>query len=153
MLLAVEKATPNDVDFAWGLYRDFIVTNIYEKHQIAKPLDKWIAEEEDSFKQQWEGNESYLISIDNESVGWLSSATAGEKVTIENVFIVEQWQNKGIGEKIIEQITPQLRSAGKVVEIPVLIGTKTSAGIERTLSGLGYSTNRHDGPHRIYSIG
>lgn len=151
MLLAIEKSSSDDASLAWGLYKDFIIENIHKKHGIATPLSEWITNEESAFRTLWRGDECYTILVDSEPVGWLSTETAGDTVTIENVFIVEHWQNKGIGEKIIEQITPQLRSEGKAVEIPVLLGTNTAAGIERTLSGLGYRVDRDDGPHRIYS--
>lgn len=151
MLLAVEKAKADDLAFAWPMYRDFIVTNIHRRHNISTPIEEWVSTEEGAFQKLWSEGGVYVISVDGSRIGWLSAEESSAKVSINNVFIAADWQKKGVGEKIIEQITPKLRAEGKAVEIPVLTGAPIYPGIERSLTNLGFSAVGDDGPHRIFS--
>ena len=149
MMLNVRPAKGDEHAFAWPMYQSYISDHIFPKHESAAPKRAWLSDEEAKFQKTWQQQESYIIEIDGTSVGWLSISKLNNRLTIQNIFIDEAWQAKGIGDRIIREMIPTWKTEKRVVEIPVHMGGPLAAEIKSTLRNLGFSPTGDDGLVRL----
>ncbi|MDO9564924.1 MAG: GNAT family N-acetyltransferase, partial [Bradyrhizobium sp.] len=116
MMLNVRPAKSDEHAFAWPMYQAYISDHIFPKHQFAAPKGTWQSDEKNKFQKAWQKDEPYIIEIDGASIGWLSISKQNNKLTIQNIFIDEPWQDKGVGERIIREMIPTWKAEKRVVE-------------------------------------
>lgn len=145
MQLEVRLARPSEKEMAWPLYRSFIEKNIYPKCSANLSTVDWCDQEKTLFLNQWEISENYIIDIDGEGVGWAGVRKSNNTITIENIFVQEEWLPKGVVEKILEEMTNIWKLEKRVIHVPVMDQEDTSKGIIETLQRIGFSRGEHDG--------
>jgi hypothetical protein len=145
MILNVREARPDEVQFAWPLYSEFVRKNIFNDSPSRAARDRWNeANESNRFSEYWSKTGRYMIEIDDKVVGWMAAVETSGKITIENMFIVPEWQNKGIVERFMKEMTPVWRSKGLTIDVTLLKDGPTTAAISAMLKTLGYKTVRKE---------
>lgn len=154
MLLNVRPAIASEVSFAWPLFRDFIRENLFSGGPGKADPSQWNEDrEQQAFSEYWNRDNRYIIEIDEKVVGWISTERNGNALTVENVFVTSEWQNKGVAERIFEEMIPTWKEEGVTVEVPVLAGTPLSGSVEAALQRLGFKFSTHDAISRIMLSG
>ena len=149
MQLVLRVAASDEFDFAWPMYRDFIVDKIFPISGTSSSTDDWTKDEESKFAAQWSSGEKYIIEVDGEKVGWAAVRKSNNSLEVENVFIVEDWQEKGLAEKIFLELIPTWKAEGRVVRVPLLDQDSVSKGIEAALTREGFVPQENDGISQV----
>ena len=85
--ISVRPVDIADIEFAWPIYRDFIKANIFSSSHDAGIANKWNeAAERSSFSERWNADDCYVIEIDGDSAGWISTERSDKTLTVENIF-------------------------------------------------------------------
>lgn len=145
MELKVRPAEDSEAAYAWPMYEQFIQQHIYPKFRSEKSLDIWLSDEKRKFSQVWGNGTPYIVEVDGQTIGWVSITKSNNRITVDNVFIEEAWQAKGVGEKIFEGMIPVWKAEKRVVQVPVLIGGPLSPQVEAKLTAMGFSFGDQDG--------
>ena len=147
----VRDVTSADADFAWPIYRDFIRENIFSSGNNAGNADKWNeAEEKGKFSDRWSAEDCYVIEVNGEVSGWITTDQEENVLTVENIFLVDKWQNKGIATRIVREMMPVWEKENILVNIPVLKNAPLTVEIENTLQSLGLTTRTEDEMTKVY---
>jgi predicted GNAT family acetyltransferase len=149
MNLNVRPAVMTEAAYAWSMYKPYIEQNIFSRSGSNKSKDEWLGDEERNFHESWPKGEPYIIEVDGKSIGWLSIWKSNNRLTIQNIFIEDEWQNKGIANLLFREMIPQWKSEKRVVEVPILIDSRLSAQIQSDLVDLGFLPTMNDGLVRI----
>lgn len=145
MQLEVRLARPSEKEIAWPLYRSFIEKYMYPKFSENISSIDWCDQEEELFSKKWEHTDNYIISIDEENVGWVGVRKSNNTIIAENIFVHEEFDSKGIIEKVLEEMANIWKSEERVVYVPVMDQEDTSKSIIKALERVGFSTGEHDG--------
>jgi len=151
--IEVRSAVNDDLQAAWPLYRDFIVENIFSIGRMGASMSNWDEDQElSNFSARWTSENCYVIEVDGQTVGWLSTSLSDKKLIVENIFLEEKWQNKGISTRIVSEMLPSWRDKKLSVEFPVLRDAALSPQVELTLTKLGFSLASEDELTRNFLI-
>ncbi|MER9022064.1 GNAT family N-acetyltransferase [Mesorhizobium sp. M0815] len=152
MLLTVRPAKNQESAFAWPIYNRYIGENIFGLSGSKLDKSDWLLQEETKFKDYWSAADAYIIEVDGSPVGWISTSKANNTLTIQNVFVDDGWQDKGIGEKLFSEMIPTWKAERRVVEVPILITGTLSEEIQRGLERLGFEESGSDGLVRMMRV-
>lgn len=141
MNLELKPTNDSNLDFAWSLYADFVRKYMFSGAPGKRsPADWYETAEKQKFHEYWADKNKYIISVDDEIIGWAAIVRLDNKITIENWHIIETWQNKGVTKIILGDLVPKWKSEGLEVEADVLQGTTTTPIVENILSKLEFSS-------------
>ena len=125
---------------AWPLYRDFVRQHIFNGAPHRAAVAKW----NDSFElarftDYWRSPGRYMIEIDGSVIGWLSVQESSDRITVENMFLMPEWQGKGVAERLFKEMTPIWRSKGLKVDVTLLKDAPVTSAAKGMLRSLGYN--------------
>jgi ribosomal protein S18 acetylase RimI-like enzyme len=104
-----------DYEFGFNIKRKVF------KEYVEKTWGKWNEEEQlISYKNSFKLENNYIIVIENKKIGWLNYEELDSIIKINQIFIIPEYQNKGIGTNIINEIIEKGRQNKKTITLRVL---------------------------------
>lgn len=73
----------------------------------------FVEEQNVPFEEDWDGefSENYLILNDEkQAIGTMRWRDLGEKIKLERVAVLEEYRNKGYGEKLVREVIKEIKS-------------------------------------------
>lgn len=128
-----------DYDFVYktkkALYKDYIIQN----------LDKWIEKDQKDFFEKYikEHKEHiYILTSGNTKIGFIDYNIRQDIVDIGNLCINKEYQGKGIGSRILEEIIN--KNLDKTISLQVFIQNERAIKLYNKLGFIiTKSTNTH----------
>ena len=123
--ILLRPAGPEDLDFAWGLYR-----------RLMKPLtEELLAWDEERQKAGVEpeivrGGAS-IILLAGQRAGWLHVRETREAVELCQLYVLPELQNRGIGSLLLGRLIEQTRRQGKPLTLAVMKNNRARVLYER----------------------
>jgi GNAT superfamily N-acetyltransferase len=74
----------------------------------------------------FEADRAKYIYVNNEKVGFYSLSESDAEIKIEHLYVRPEFQNMGIGRKVIDEIKSQARNARKNIILFALIMSKSN---------------------------
>jgi len=101
-------------------------------------------EQRDYYHREFCLDDTYVIMLEDQPIGWLVDRRVPEGRSLEQLYLLPEFQNRGIGSGIIGRIIAEARSEA----IPVLLGVikcnHRAAGLYRRLGFTIYGqTEQH----------
>jgi hypothetical protein len=153
MDLELKAADEGNFDVAWALYADFVRQHMFSGAPGRRTAAEWNETTEiQKFREYWSEKNKYIITVDNNVVGWAAIVRQGNKITIENWHLTEAWRNRDIATIILGDLVPKWKAENLEVEAAVLQGTPMTGAVEGILSKLGFSTRQVEEHAKIMRI-
>ena len=100
---------------------DFDIKKLILMEYIKKTWGKWNEEQQIEFyKKNFKLENNYVILYDSIKIGWLEIIEMDTFIEINQIFILPEYQGKGIGSKIIMDIIEKGITGKKEVKLQVL---------------------------------
>jgi ribosomal protein S18 acetylase RimI-like enzyme len=131
--LTVRQATSVDFDWAWDVYA--LATKPFMSGRVTWDNSK----EKTNFATIWEVDNIRIIMSNGVAIGWFSVCEHPTQVELENIHIVPDFQNKGIGTRYVRELIADWR--GKK---PVVVGLGIGNYYEKTITSLGFRKTGQD---------
>lgn len=135
--LALRPASESDLDFLWQLHvatmRDYV-------EAIWGWDEDW---QREHFYKIVQPAAHQIIVVDGEDVGTISIGQHDDAIYINNIEILPDWQNQGIGTYIITTILEDARSDGFPVALQVLKNNPAIRFYERLGFEMSDETETH----------
>ena len=118
----LRSARLEDVDFAWRLYADAVEP--YVGPYIATRFQREWREEEERlrFIGWWTPDNTSIVTIDNEQVGWLHVEEAEDEILLVNYCIACEFRRRGIGSSVLRLLLDRWSTTQKPIAHSVLKG-------------------------------
>ncbi|MGF9758288.1 GNAT family N-acetyltransferase [Microvirga sp. 0TCS3.31] len=105
MMVTLRPARSADYPFALHLYV-----------QTIKPLATawmgWVDDEQEAqFANLWRPDDTKIITLKGEDIGWLEFRWTGDELFLKQLYITPKHQRQGIGSQIIRLLNEQARTA------------------------------------------
>jgi ribosomal protein S18 acetylase RimI-like enzyme len=95
MAIILRPAQPADFGFALSLY---VETN---KALVAAWAD-WVDEEQEAqFASLWSPQDTWIIALDGEDIGWVEFRRTGNEIFRKQLYITPSRQRHGIGSRVV----------------------------------------------------
>lgn len=131
----LEKATINDSDFFYQVKKT-VLKNYIEK------IWGWNEDFQIQFHQQnFHVDETRIIKMDKAAVGVVEIKEDAYRIFISSLYLLPQYQNKGIGSSIIQQLITKATDKNKRVALEVL---KINTGAQKLYKKLGFVLTEGD---------
>jgi|ERR1043166_1853692 GNAT superfamily N-acetyltransferase len=135
-ILETKQATETDFEYAWSVYKDTIKSHIQPKLKR-----EWLdAKEQEQFRTVWRPDEAYVITVDEQRIGWGAAKVSEKEVTIDHFYIEPAHQNKGYGSRLTSELLKRWKEEGRTVYANVLKDPRVQAFAQR----LGFANVRDD---------
>ncbi len=85
------------------------------------------------FKEEMTEENAFIIKVDNERIGYLSLLRKKDEVEIENLLLLPQFQNKGLGRGIIKNLIEECRKEEKKLVLKTFKANKRANKFYRKL--------------------
>lgn len=112
-------ATLNDVEFARNVhhraFRDVVTEHFGEWNQ--KGQDEF-------FEDAWKQGEHQILTYNGERCGYISVDENDEKIILNEIVLLPEYQNKGIGSDILNELISSSNEKHKALELQVLKNNK-----------------------------
>ncbi|HEX8459932.1 MAG TPA: GNAT family N-acetyltransferase [Segetibacter sp.] len=133
--LALIQATKNDFDFAFRLkkivYREYI-----------EQTWGWDEEFQMNFhKENFSTANTKVITVENNPIGTVDVKEESERIFLSGLYLLPEFQNKGIGSLVLADIERQAQAAGKRLELEVL---KVNVRAQELYKKLGFRMDEQD---------
>ncbi|MEM7225699.1 MAG: GNAT family N-acetyltransferase [Pseudomonadota bacterium] len=114
-------ATPDDLAFAWGLYR-----------RLMKPLTEALipwqeAAQRAVVERDLASGQAEIIAVDGADVGWMHLRAEEDRLELCQLYIAPDHQNGGIGGAIVEQLKARAATDGVVLDLKVTVNNRAVA--------------------------
>jgi ribosomal protein S18 acetylase RimI-like enzyme len=138
----LEKATINDSGFFYQVKKTVLKSYIEQ-------IWGWDEDFQIQFHQQnFHVDETCIIKINEIAVGTVEIKEDEYKIFISSLYLLPQYQNKGIGSSIIQQLIAKATKENKRVELEVL---KINTEAQKLYKKLGFVlTERDDTKYFMY---
>ena len=83
------------------------------------------------FAKNFEPETIHIIVVDSKDVGQLSVMGAEDEIFIGGIYITPEWQDRGIGTAVIEDVIAAAHESGRAVSLQVLRGNPARRLYER----------------------
>ncbi|MCY3765417.1 MAG: N-acetyltransferase [Gemmatimonadetes bacterium] len=136
--LAIRKAVQTDVDFT------FAVKEAAFRENVEKVWGWDGADQRELHELRFASQDVHIIQYQGIDVGYFSTSATADRVRINQIFILPEYQRKGLGSACMRLIVSDARAQKKVVRLQVLkINTRAIAFYDR----LGFSIVDEDDTH------
>ncbi|MBW0366119.1 GNAT family N-acetyltransferase [Ensifer adhaerens] len=153
MDLEVKPADQNHLQFAWQLYSNFVQTNLFSGGASLRRPEEWNEKAEfDKFQAYWNGEDRYVILVDNSPIGWVAIDKTDKKITIENWHLVPEWRGKDVTKIILSDLVPKWKSQGLEIEAAILQNATMTSIAEAALTHVGFSMDRIEQHSKIMRV-
>ncbi len=123
--IELRPATPEDFDFAWGLYRDLM-------KPLAEQLMEWKEERQKVVvERDVVSGQALIIVAGGREVGWLHVREEANEIELRQLYIVPAQQNRGIGTEIMERLMGEARRESKPLTLQVMKNNRAYALYKR----------------------
>jgi ribosomal protein S18 acetylase RimI-like enzyme len=110
----LRPATPEDFGMALELY---LVT----MKPLTTELMTWDeAKQSTSFAEQWDVKDVQIIILEGRAVGWIQAAETPSEIFLQQLFVSPQYQRRGIGSEVLQNLLSRWEATGKPVVLNVL---------------------------------
>jgi ribosomal protein S18 acetylase RimI-like enzyme len=128
--LAFRRASSNDFQFCWTLYRD-----------LMKPLTTELLEWNESgqrrvIEQSLTDSGTFIILVRGTDIGWLQTRETPDEIYLGQLYVTPSMQSRGIGSAIIRQLCDRAHREGKALTLDVMKNNRARLFYER----LGFRT-------------
>ena len=123
--IELRPATPDDLNFAWSLYR-----------QSMKPLTVELLEWNEAGQQAMVetalmSGEASIVLADRQEAGWVHIHETASEIKICQLFVLPIFQNRGIGTRLLNRFIAEARPKGKRLTLDVMTNNRARALYER----------------------
>jgi len=114
MTIDLRRACSEDYAFALKLYVEAI-----------RPLaSAWIelveADQEAQFASLWRPNDTRIIVLDGEEIGWLEFRQTGDEIFLKQLYLSPEQRRRGFGSAVMRLLLEEQRESAKSVALFVL---------------------------------
>ncbi|MDE3000095.1 MAG: N-acetyltransferase [Gemmatimonadota bacterium] len=136
--LAIRKAVQTDVDFT------FAVKEAAFREYVEKVWGWDGAYQRELHELRFASQDVHIIQYQGIDVGYFSTSSTADSVRVDQIFILPEYQRKGLGSACMSRIVADARAREKAVTLQVLkINTRGIAFYRR----LGFSIVDEDDTH------
>ena len=126
MELTRRLATESDKPFVWEANRQAY------QDVVVRQFGQWDEEsQERDFNEKWESADFELVELAGEPVGAIWTTDEGEYLRLREVFLLPDYQGKGIGSQLVKQELTRARQQHKPLRLRVLRENRARALYER----------------------
>ncbi len=124
MTIDLRPACLDDYAFALKLYVEAI-------RPLASAWIEWVeADQEAQFANLWRPNDTWIITLDSQEIGWVEFRWTGDELFLKQLYITPKHQRQGIGSQVIRLLNEQATTA-KSMALFVLKNNPTYRFYER----------------------
>jgi ribosomal protein S18 acetylase RimI-like enzyme len=117
---------------------------------IEKTWGEWNEEEQIKYyKKEFTVNNCFVIKNDNTNIGWLKIIETEEAIDINQILILPEYQRKGIGSKIVNDIIKNGKNKNKTIYLQVL---KCNENAKRLYIKIGFKKYDETKTHYLLNI-
>jgi ribosomal protein S18 acetylase RimI-like enzyme len=146
MLENIELIPITNEDYQFG----YDIKKITLGEHIEKTWGKWNEEEQiNYYKKEFSIDNCFLISWNKIKIGWLKIIENDEKIEINLILILPEYQGKGIGGKIINDIIKIGREKNKYINLQVL---KCNENAKKLYEKMGFEIYEENKTHYLLKI-
>ncbi len=114
MKITLRQALPADYPFALDLY----VTTI---KPLATAWMEWVDQDQEAqFASLWRPDDSWMITLNGEDVGWVEFRRTGDEIFLKQLYISPTHQRRGIGSQVMQLLLQERCRAAKTMALFVL---------------------------------
>ena len=114
MTITLRPACSDDYAFALNLYIEAI-------RPLAGAWIKWVeADQEAQFASLWRPNDTRIIVLNGEEIGWVEFRAAEAEVFLKQLYISPMHQRRGIGSRVMRMLLEERRGTAKSMALFVL---------------------------------
>jgi ribosomal protein S18 acetylase RimI-like enzyme len=123
--LAFRRASSNDFQFCWSLYRDLMMPLTTELLEWNESGQRRVIE------QSLTDSGTFIIVVRGSDIGWLQTREAPEEIYLGQLYVVPSMQSRGIGSAIIRQLRDRALREGKALTLDVMKNNRARLLYER----------------------
>jgi ribosomal protein S18 acetylase RimI-like enzyme len=114
MTIFLRPAYADDYAFALNLYIEAI-------RPLASAWIEWVeADQEAQFANLWRPNDTQIITLDGQEVGWVEFWRTGDELFLKQFYISPGHQRRGIGSQVLGLLREKQRGSAKSMALFVL---------------------------------
>lgn len=114
MTIALRPAYSADYSFAFDLYAGTI-------KPLASAWMVWIDEEQEAqFASLWRPDDTRIIALNGEDIGWVEFRQAGDEIFLKQFYIAPAHQRRGVGSQVIRWLLEEQYRTAKSMALFVL---------------------------------
>jgi ribosomal protein S18 acetylase RimI-like enzyme len=112
--IELRRATPEDFDMALNLY-------LVNMKPLTAELMTWDENKQStSFAEQWNVDDVQIITLERRNVGWVQADETASEVFLQQLFVLPEYQGRGIGSRVLQTLLKHWESRAKPVVLNVL---------------------------------
>jgi ribosomal protein S18 acetylase RimI-like enzyme len=105
MTIDLRPAYSDDYTFALNLYFEAI-------KPLAGAWIEWVeADQEAQFANLWRPDDTTIITLKGEDIGWVEFRQTGTEVFLKQLHIAPAYQRRGVGSRVMRLLNEQARTA------------------------------------------
>jgi ribosomal protein S18 acetylase RimI-like enzyme len=121
----LRPASAEDFFFARSLY-------MASMQPLLSALGAWDEAKSDaSFRDFFKPNEIRMITVDGTDVGWIQVSETNGEVHLDQLHLIEEFRDRGIGTKLITATQAEARKKDKPLCLSFVKGNRAAALYER----------------------
>jgi len=125
MTITLRPACSADYAFALELYFEAI-------RPLAGAWIQWVeADQETEFASLWRPNDTRIITLDGQKIGWVEFRQTGDELFLKQFYISPRHQRRGIGSKVLGLLREEQHKTAKSMALFVLKNNPASRFYER----------------------
>jgi ribosomal protein S18 acetylase RimI-like enzyme len=125
MTINLRPACLDDYAFALKLYVEAI-------RPLASAWIEWVdADQEAQFASLWRPNDTRIIVLDGEEIGWVEFRATEDEVFLKQLYISPEHQRRGIGSRLMRLLLEERRGMAKSMALFVLKNNTASRFYEQ----------------------
>jgi ribosomal protein S18 acetylase RimI-like enzyme len=125
MTIDLRPACLDDYAFALKLYVEAI-------RPLASAWIEWVdADQEAQFASLWRPNDTRIIVLDGEEIGWVEFRATEDEVFLKQLYISPTHQRRGIGSRVMRLLLEERRGMAKSMALFVLKNNPASRFYEQ----------------------
>lgn len=114
MTIILRPACADDYEFALKLYGEAI-------SPLASAWREWVdADQEAQFASLWRHDDTRIITLDGEEIGWVEFRQTGEELFLKQLYISPGHQRRGIGSQVLRLLREEQRGSAESMALFVL---------------------------------
>jgi ribosomal protein S18 acetylase RimI-like enzyme len=114
MTITLRPACTADYPFALDLYVKTI-------KPLAAAWIEWVDQDQEAqFASLWRPNDTRIIVLDGQEIGWVEVRQTGDEVFLKQLYISPDHQRQGIGSQVMRRLLEEQREAAKSMALFVL---------------------------------
>jgi ribosomal protein S18 acetylase RimI-like enzyme len=123
--LAFRRASSNDFQFCWPLYRDLMMPLTTELLEWNESGQRRVIE------QSLTDSGTFIIVVRGSDIGWLQTRETPQEIYLGQLYVVPSMQSRGIGSAIVRQLCDRAHGEGKAFTLDVMKNNRARLFYER----------------------